>query len=166
MGGGGGYGFSPSDKKTLEDKAKDRLKKAGEGKKRNIFISFSHDDLNEVNLLRGQAKNDSSDLEYADHSVKEPFNSENAEYIRRKIREKIENASVTMVYLSAKSMKSDWVRWEIEQSKTMGKGVIAVYQGDKPPGNIPSHIKNNVSDIVPWKHDAMMTAINKSSEQR
>jgi glycerophosphoryl diester phosphodiesterase len=166
MGGGGGYGFSPSDKKNLEEKAKERLQRAGENKTRNVFISFSHEDLDEVNLLRGQAKNKSSDLEYGDHSVKEAFNSENSEYIRRKIREKLERASVTMVYLSNKSMKSDWVKWEVEQSKKMGKGVVAVYKGDSPPKNIPEHIKKNVSAIVPWKHDPMMTAINDASEKR
>ena len=166
MGGGGGYGFSPSDKKTLEEKAKERLKEAGEPKTRNVFISFSHDDMNEVNLLRGQSKNDNSDLEFSDHSVKEAFDSENADYIKRKIREKIENTSVTMVYLSDKSMKSDWVKWEIEQSKKMGKGVVAVYKGDTPPSNIPSHIKDNVNSIVQWKHDAMMSAVDKAAKER
>lgn len=166
MGGGGGYSFSPSDKRMLEEKAKERLKQAGDNVKRNVFISFSHEDLKEVNLLRGQAKNENSDLEYADHSVKEPYNSENADYIKRNIREKLGNTSVTMVYLSEKSMKSDWVKWEIEQSRKMGKGVIAVYKGDKPPSNIPKHIANNVSAVVPWKHDAMSAAINKASEER
>lgn len=166
MGGGGGYSFSPSDKKKLEEKAKERLKEAGKEKTRNVFISFSHDDMDEVNLLRGQSKNKNSDLDFSDHSVKEAFNSENAEYIKRKIKEKIDNASVTMVYLSEKSMNSDWVKWEIEQSKKMGKGVIAVYKGDKPPSKIPAHIKDNVNTIVQWKHDAMTVAINTASEER
>jgi len=166
MGGGGGYGFSPSDKKKLEEKAKERLKEAGEPKTRNVFISFSHDDMDEVNLLRGQSKNDKSDLDFSDHSVKESFDSENADYIKRKIREKIENTSVTMVYLSDNSMKSDWVKWEVEQSKKMGKGVVAVHKGDTPPSNIPNHIKDNVNSIVQWKHDAMMSAVDKAAKER
>lgn len=166
MGGGGGFGFSPSDKKSLEDKAKERLKEAGQAKTRNVFISFSHDDMDEVNLLRGQSKNDKSDLEFADHSVKEAFDSENADYIKRKIREKIEKASVTMVYLSEKSMNSDWVKWEVEQSKKMGKGVVAVHKEDAPPPNIPKHIKDNVNDVVPWKHDAIMSAVEKAAKER
>jgi len=166
MGGGGGYGFLPSDKKKLEDKAKERLKEAGKSKTRNVFISFSYEDINEVNLLRGQSKNDKSDLEFSDYSVKEAFDSENADYIKRKIREKIENTSVTMIYLSDKSMKSDWVKWEIEQSKKMGKGIVAVYKGDTPPSNIPSHIKDNVNSIVQWKHDAMMVAVNNAAKGR
>ena len=166
MGGGGGYGFSPVDKKAIEEKAKKRIKEAQETSARNVFISFAYEDMGEVNLLRGQAKNDNSDLEFSDYSVKKAYNSEDAEYIKRKIREKIEKASVTMVYLSPKSMKSQWVKWEIEISKEMGKGVIAVYKGDSPASNIPSHIKNNVSSIVKWSHDEMMSAVNKASEKR
>lgn len=166
MGGGGGYGFSPSDKEMLEKKAKERIKQAGENVKRNVFISFSHEDMDEVNLLRGQSKNEKSDLEFSDYSVKQAFNSENSDYIRRKIREKLENTSVTVVYLSPSSMKSDWVRWEIEQSIKMGKGVVAVHKGDTPPPNIPSHIKDNVSDVVRWGHDAIMSAVDKAAKER
>lgn len=166
MGGGGGYSFSPADKQKLEQKAKERIKEAGEARKRNVFISFSHEDMDEVNLLRGQSKNDKLDLEFSDHSVKQAFNSEDADYVKRKIREKIEKTSVTLVYLSPKSMNSDWVRWEIEQSKKMGKGIVAVYKGDSLPSNIPAHITSNVSSIVQWKHDAMMDAIHKAAEER
>lgn len=166
MGGGGGYGFSPSDKTTLEKKAKERLKEAGETIKRNVFISFSHEDMDEVNLLRGQSKNDSSDLEFSDYSIKEAFNSENAEYIKRQIRGKIEDTSVTIIFLSEKSMKSDWVKWEVAQSIKMGKGVIAVHKGDSPPPNIPTHITDSTSSVVPWKHDAIMAAVDKAAKER
>lgn len=165
MGGGGGYSFSPTDKKELEEKAKEHLRNAGEAR-RNVFISFSSDDMNDVNLMRGQAKNDGVDLEFSDHSVKKAYNSEKDEYIKRQIRGKIEKASVTMVYLSKNSMKSEWVKWEIEQSKKMGKGVIAVYKGDVPPVNIPSHIKDNVSSIVQWSHASIMQAIESASINR
>lgn len=166
MGGGGGYGFSQRDKTILEKKAKEAITKAGEQPTRNVFISFSHEDMDEVNLLRGQAKNDSNELEFSDYSVKTPFDSEDAQYIQRKITEKIEKSSVTMVYLSEKSMNSDWVKWEIEKSISMGKGVIAVYKGDSAPANLPSHISDNVSSIVPWKHDAISKAVHDASENR
>ena len=52
MGGGGGGGRSFSgDLKGLEEKAKKELEKGG---KPNTFLSFDFDDINEVNLLRGQ----------------------------------------------------------------------------------------------------------------
>ncbi len=165
MGGGGGYSFSPVDKNELEKKAKEHLRNAGESK-RNVFISFSSDDMNEIILLRGQAKNNGVDLEFSDHSVKKAYNSDQDEYIKRQIRDKIERASVTMVYLSPNSMKSDWVKWEIEQSRKMGKGVIGIYKGDKPPANIPKHIRDNASSIVRWSHASMMKAIEDAATNR
>ena len=50
---------------------------------RRIFLSFVQEDLDLVNLFRGQARNENSALEFSDYSVGEPFDSSNADYIRR-----------------------------------------------------------------------------------
>ena len=164
MGGGGGYGFSPTDKKTLEEKAKERIKSAEKAQSRNVFISFAHEDMDEVNLLRGQVKNERSDLKFSDYSVRKAFDSKDSDYIKRKICEKIEKTSVTMVYLSNQSMNSPWVKWEIEKSKEMGKGVIGVYKGDNSPANIPKHIKDNASSIVTNSEKNYPTSIQNISD--
>jgi len=161
MGGGLGNSFNIGDLKSLEEKAKKELSSG----KKNVFISFSHKDMDEVNLLRGQAKNDANDLEFSDYSVKEPFNSENADYIKRKITEKIEKTSVTLVYITKDAAKSDWVKWEVEKSLKMGKGVVAVYQGDKAP-SMPKFITDNGIKAVQWNHDALAKAIDKASQKR
>ena len=121
MGGGSGGGLLGSDVRKLEDKVRQRLAEAKADTSRHIFISFDHENLDEVNLLRGQAKNDKVDLQFDDHSVKEPYDSSNADYIKRQIREKIDRCSVTMVYLTDKSASSSWVNWEIEESIKRGK---------------------------------------------
>ena len=165
MGGGGGY-FSSDDHKDLERLAKREIKKASESIKRNVFISFNSDDLDEVNLLRGQAKNDNTDLEFSDRSLKEPFNSENADYIKRGIREKIDQASVAVVYLSKNSNKSKWVNWEIEESMRKGKGVIGVYKGDNPPPTLPKIFSDNNLKAVKWTHENLNNAIEEASQNR
>jgi hypothetical protein len=53
------------------------------------FLSFVEEDLNVVNLFRGQAKNDNTDLEFADYSIKDPFDSRNADYIARGITDQL-----------------------------------------------------------------------------
>jgi hypothetical protein len=70
-GGGGGSRRTLGDLRSLEEKAKEALTPG----RKNVFISFDHDDLEEVNLLRGQAKNDRNDLEFNDRSVQEPYDS-------------------------------------------------------------------------------------------
>jgi hypothetical protein len=80
-GGGGGRGLTPDELKSLQQKAKKSLKDGDGTGKCNVFISFSSEDLGEVNLLRGQAKNENSDIEFNDWSLKEPFDSKKADYI-------------------------------------------------------------------------------------
>lgn len=148
MGGGGGGRRSLGDIRALEQRAKAAL----QGGKRNVFISFAMEDLDEVNLLRAHAKNEKSDIEFNDYSVREPYDSERAEYIRQKITERIERASVTVVYLSESTSQSGWVKWEVEKSLSLGKRVVAMYASDKPPSQLPAWISEKKIGLVPWKN--------------
>ncbi len=167
MGGsGGGWNFRPEQLDNLERLARQTLRESTEPARRNVFISFDSDDMALVNLLRGQAKNDNIPLEFNDFSLKEPFDSERAEYIKRGIRERIRQASVTIVYLTDNSVKSNWVKWEIEESVKLGKGVIAVYQGDTAPRNIPTILRTLGVKPVKWSAENIMTAIDKAYKKR
>lgn len=151
MGGGGtgGYRNIGNVDKLLQE-AKDRLNNDG---RKNLFISFAFEDANEVNLLRGQAKNDSSDLEFNDWSVKDAFDSKNADYIKRQITERIQRSSTTVVYVSDQTQNSRWVNWEVETSLKLGKRVIAVHKGDSRPKNLPDSVNGNKTiQVIPWKN--------------
>ncbi|WP_337178540.1 TIR domain-containing protein [Hydrogenophaga borbori] len=148
MGGGGGGRRSLGDIRALEQRAKAAL----QGGKRNVFISFAMEDLDEVNLLRAHAKNEKSDIEFNDYSVREPYDSERAEYIRQKITERIERASVTVVYLSESTPQSKWVKWEVEKSLSLGKRVVGVFASDKPPSQLPAWVSEKKIGLVPWKN--------------
>jgi len=160
-GGGGGRGLTPEELRSLEQRAKKSLKDGGG--KHNVFISFSSDDLAEVNLLRGQAKSENSDIEFNDWSLKEPFDSKKADYIKRGLRERIRQCSVTVVYVSDKTAGSKWVNWEIEESLTMGKGVVAMHKGDKAPVRLPKAVVDNRVPVVPWNQEQLAKAIKTQS---
>lgn len=166
MGGSYGGGLSTSDLQKLTESAKEKLRGADAEGNRHVFISFAYEDVNEVNLLRGQAKNEKTDLEFDDYSVKEAFDSKNADYIKRQIREKIDRVSVTAVYLSEHSANSKWVNWEIEESLRRGKGVVGVYKGDACPGNLPPALKENNCKCVRWSHDELSKVIEDASKKR
>jgi hypothetical protein len=161
-GGGGGYGPSKNDLSRLEELARRHLKEGDKQSKHNIFISFAVEDKTDVDLLRGQAKNRLSDLEFNDWSLREPFNSKRAEYIKQGISERIKRSSVTIVYVSEHSASSKWVNWEVEESIRLGKGVVAMYKGNTPPSILPRSIKNNNIKVIPWTHKGIMTAIKKA----
>ncbi|MDI1267555.1 MAG: TIR domain-containing protein [Polaromonas sp.] len=149
----------------LKADALKKIESPGDGVK-HVFISFAYEDLNEINLLRGQARNENTELEFDDHSVKDAYNSANAEYIKSKIREKIDRVSVTLVYLSANAATSQWVNWEIEESARRGKGVVGVYKGDVAPSVTPSAFKKGGYGMVRWSHEALTKAVNDASRSR
>lgn len=165
-GGGGGSGLTPDELRDLEQRAKRSMKESGETGKCNVFISFDSDDLNDVNMLRGQAKNQDSDIEFNDWSLKQPFDSKEADYIKRGIRERIRQCSVTVVYVTDKTVNSKWVDWEIRESIAMGKGVVAMHKGDAPPARLPKAVIDNNVPVVPWNQGELSKAIKKQSESR
>ncbi len=166
MGGGGGRGPYKEDLSRLEELARKSLREGAEPSKCNVFISFVAEDIKDVNLLRGQAKNESSDIEFNDWSLREPFDSKRAEYIKKGITDRIERSSVTLVYISEHTAGSKWVDWEIRESKRLGKGVIAVHKGASPPQKIPNAISELKVLIIPWTHKGIAEAIEKASQKR
>jgi hypothetical protein len=146
MGGSSGGRWSHlGDVRSLEEKAKAAL----QGGKRNVFISFATEDMDEVNLLRAHAKNENSDIEFNDHSVHDPYDSERAEYIKQRIGERINRSSITVVYLSKNTAQSKWVAWEVQKSLELGKKVIAVHAGASYTDIRPNWINNDIK-VVPW----------------
>ena len=158
--------FSREQLADLTRTAKEALNNADAPKRRSVFISFATEDLNEVNLLRGQAKNENAAFEFIDRSLQEPFDSDRAEYIKQGIRDRINQSSVTLVYLSPQAANSKWVDWEIRESVRLGKGIVGVFQGGAPPALLPQAFNEFKTSIVPWKHEAIAKAIESASRKR
>jgi MTH538 TIR-like domain (DUF1863) len=91
-----------------------------------VFLSFVEEDLNLVNLFRGQAKNSNSDLEFHDYSIKVPYDSNNADYIGRGIREQINLSTLTVCLFGPTTYKSPWVDWELNKTLELGKPLLGV----------------------------------------
>jgi DNA-directed RNA polymerase subunit L len=132
---------------------------------RNVFLSFVEEDLNLVNLFRGQAKNENNDLEFSDYSVKEPFDSNNADYIRQQIRNLIKKVSVTLCLIGETTYKSRWVDWEIKTSAELGKGLVGVRLHSSPKDIIPRALENNKAEIVDWDIKKIVQAIERAAKK-
>jgi hypothetical protein len=166
MGGSSGGGISPSDLAKLQTVAKQKLKEAANQVSPHVFISFAYEDINDINLLRAQVKNEDTDLQFDDYSVREAFDSTNVDYIKRQIREKIDRSSVTLVYVTENSAQSKWVNWEIEESQRRGKGVVGVFKGDKPPFKLPPAFATSRIKVVKLQHDELDAAIQEARQKR
>src|SRR2546422_2477122 len=90
------------------------------------FLSFVEEDLNVVNLFRGQAKNQNSDMEFADYSIKEPFDSSNANYIARGIADQLKLSSLTICLYGPTTYTSQWVDWELRKTLELRMPIMGV----------------------------------------
>ena len=132
--------------------------------KRNVFLSFVQEDIQLVNLFRGQVKNEDNDLEFYDYSLKEPYNSENEEYIKQQIRQKIDLVSVILCLFGRSTYKSKYVNWEIEASVRKGKGLVGVRLHSDSSDGIPSTFTNNDGILCNWNHIAVVRAIRRAAQ--
>jgi Thoeris protein ThsB, TIR-like domain len=76
---------------------------------RHVFLNFQKEDEEYVRLYRGQAFNSNNSLELNDYSVKEPFESSDAEYTRHEIIQLLNQVSVNVCLIGSTNYSSKWV---------------------------------------------------------
>ncbi len=130
---------------------------------RNVFLSFVEEDLQLVHLFRGQTKNPNNPLEFSDFSVKEPFNSQNAEYVKKQIRDLIIKTSVTVCLLGSTTYTSNWVKWEIMTSKDSGKGLVGVRLHNSYTDIAPTELTG--AEIINWNSGQITDAIERAAKK-
>ncbi len=91
----------------------------------NIFVSFDHDDHNQVGGFKALKSNPEHPLDFHDHSLKEAVKDRNGKSIkylpsdprskpvRDEILRKFNNCSKLVVLIGDDTYRSDWVEWEI-----------------------------------------------------
>jgi len=117
-----------------------------EGYKRRVFISFHMEDEAQVNLLRHQAKDEQSDIQFTDYSVKEPFD----EKWKTQATERIRRSSVVMVMVGAETHNREAVNWEIKKAYEMNKKVICVRIYRDKNHKIPQECKEKHAKVMNW----------------
>lgn len=132
---------------------------------RNVFLSFEQEDLDLVNLFRGQVKNPSNPLEFSDYSVKVPFDSTNADYIKREIKDLINKSSVTLCLIGYRTQSSRWVNWEIRMSRELKKGLVGVKLHNSPLDLTPDQLTYADAEIVNWEIPKIVDAIERAEKR-
>jgi hypothetical protein len=128
---------------------------------KRVFISFRHEDKAKVNGLRLLAANDKFDIEFYDESLDKAIDSEDAKYIKSKIREKISRTSVTVCMVSDLTHTSEWVNWELEESFAKGNKIICMGFKDGPGRlTLPPIAKELKLDWYVWDHNHLAQLID------
>lgn len=129
--------------------------------KKRIFLSFASEDLDHVRGLRLLKDNPDFELEFYDESIKEPIDSNNAEYIKRVIKEQIKRASVTVCLISETTHNSGWVDWELETSFEEDKKIIAMAIKGVERATLSKLIKEQNITFWTWDTEHLAKLLNK-----
>lgn len=126
---------------------------------RHVFLSFVEEDLTLVHLFRGQAKNKNSALAFDDYSVKVPYNSDSAPYIRSKITEKIRACSVLVCLVGQDTNSSTWVDWEIRKAIELDKTIVGVRLRSDRTDTLPQALVDAGAATSSWDIDSIVELI-------
>ncbi len=127
---------------------------------KRVFISFRAEDRQQINGLRLLAANPGFDIEFYDESVRTAIDSNNAAYIRSKIREKINRTSVTLCMVSELTYTSNWVAWELEESIDKGNAIICMGLANGPSQlTLPEPARRLKLPWYSWDHNLLARLI-------
>ncbi len=122
----------------------------GNANKEAGFLEFHRGRQGEGVRFTLLAANPNYDLEFYDESVRVPIESRDAEYVKRRIREKINRTSVTVCLISENTHKSKWVDWELEESHEKGNSIIAMGLKEVARAVLPRLIKEKNLTFHSW----------------
>lgn len=120
---------------------------------KRIFVGFAIEDEWARNLLRGHAKLGDSPIEYADFSVKEPWDST----WKTKCRQRIKGCDGMIAFLSSNTKNADGAKWEIKCAVEEGVPLIGVYARAEDTYKPPEIAGQKV---IYWNWDEIAAFIN------
>jgi hypothetical protein len=126
----------------------------------NVFISHSWAYLDDLKNLRNLLNSRGYfNVEFEEATPDEPINSENAEYIKRRLREKIRNADIVLGLAGIYASYSDWMEWELDTALKNNIPIVGVV----PRGQerISQVVYSRSKEDVRWNTESIVTAIRK-----
>lgn len=136
----------------------------------NVFVSFDHDDQQQVAGFKALIRNPNHPLDFHDHSLNEPIvgrrgkplvyppDDARAKSVRQEILRKFDEASRMIVLIGRSTHNSTWVRWEIvtffEKKKRLPgdttKRIIAMRLKGCENVPLPKVLKGRSSNTIKW----------------
>jgi hypothetical protein len=125
-----------------------------------IFISHSWAYIDDLNSLKRLLENRGYfNVQFEEATPDIPINSDNAYYIRQRLKQKISNSDVVLGIAGIYASHSEWMAWELDKALELGKPIIGVV----PRGaeRVSTVVSSRANEIVRWNTDSIVEAIRK-----
>lgn len=126
---------------------------------KKVFLSFDYDDIQQVRGLKLLNKNPNYELEFYDESLDVAIDSDDANYVKRKIAEKISRSSITVCLIGENTYKRKWVCWELSKSDEAGNKIIAMAFKGINSAVLPKIIKEKKLTFYAWDPERLKSLI-------
>lgn len=125
-----------------------------------IFISHSWAYIDDLNSLKRLLENRGYfNVQFEEATPDVPINSENAYYIRQRLKQKISNSDVVLGIAGIYASHSEWMAWELDKALELGKPIIGVV----PRGaeRVSTVVSSRANEVVRWNTDSIVDAIRR-----
>lgn len=123
-----------------------------------VFISHSWTHVEDLKSLRKLLEaRGYFNVEFEEATPDEPINSENAEYIKSMLREKIKGADIILGIAGIYASHSEWIEWELDFAIRKEIPIVGVIPRGKE--RVSTIVKERAEDVVKWNTESIVSAI-------
>ncbi len=125
-----------------------------------VFISHSWAYVEDLRNLRNLLeKRGYFNVQFEEATPDVPINSENANYIKQRLKQKISNSDIVLGIAGVYASYSDWMTWELDKALELGIPIVGVV----PRGaeRISTVVSSRAKEVVRWNTESIVEAIRK-----
>lgn len=125
-----------------------------------VFISHSWAHVQDLKNLRNLLESKGHfNVTFEEASPDVPINSENAYYIRGRLKQKILNSDVVLGVAGMYASHSEWMRWELDKAVEHNIPIIGVVPRGKQ--RVSAVVSTRAKEVVRWNADSIVNAIRR-----
>jgi hypothetical protein len=125
-----------------------------------VFISHSWAYVDDLRSLKNLLENRGYfNVQFEEATPDVPINSDNAYYIRQRLKQKISNSDVVLGIAGMYASHSEWMCWELDKAIELDKPIIGIV----PRGaeRVSTIVSSRAKEVVRWNTESIVAAIRK-----
>lgn len=125
-----------------------------------VFISHSWAYVEDLRNLRNLLENRGYfNVQFEEATPDVPINSENAYYIKQRLKQKISNSDIVLGIAGVYASYSDWMTWELDKALELGIPIVGV--APRGAERISTVVSSRAKEVVRWNTESIVEAIRK-----
>ena len=132
---------------------------------KNVFVSHVHEDDAGLGDLKDLLSKHGMEIRDGSINADKPNDAASPDYIKNQIlAPRIQWAGTLIVYITPDTKNSEWVNWEIEYARKLGKNIVGVWGHGDAECDLPDALNDYAGAVVVgWHGPKIIEAINSGT---